>query len=73
MHQSTGDLKQTQTFLGHSGIGITSDVYIHLPNDSEAQSAQKLEDSYFGAELCSTVLKTGVEGTLETAHQDKIA
>jgi hypothetical protein len=36
-------------------------VYIHLQLDSEIESAQKLEDAYFGAELCSTVLKTDVE------------
>ena len=62
MHEATGDLKQTQSFLGHSGIGITSDVYVHLQPDSEVQSVQKLENAYFGAELCSTVLKTGAEG-----------
>ena len=61
MHAVTGDLKQTQGFLGHSGIGITSDVYVHLKPDSEIGSVEKLEESFFG-ELCSTVLKTGVEG-----------
>ena len=60
MHAVTGDLKQTQGFLGHSGIGITSDVYVHLKPDSEIGSVEKLEESFFG-ELCSTVLKTGRE------------
>jgi integrase len=57
MQEVTGDLKQTQTFLGHSGIGITSDVYVHLQPDSEIESMKKLEQGFFG-ELCSTVLKT---------------
>jgi integrase len=56
MHEVTGDLKQTQSFLGHSGIGITSDVYVHLQPDSEVGSMEKLENAFFG-ELCSTVLK----------------
>ena len=58
MQQVTGDLKQTQSFLGHSSIGITSDVYVHLQPDSAVESMKKLEDSFFG-DLCSTVLKTG--------------
>jgi len=57
MKEVTGDLKQTQSFLGHSGIGITSDVYVHLQPDSEIESMDKLEEAFFG-ELCSTVLKT---------------
>jgi len=57
MQQVTGDLKQTQSFLGHSSIGITSDVYVHLQPDSAVESIKKLEDSFFG-DLCSTVLKT---------------
>ena len=56
------ELKQTQSFLGHSGIGITSDVYVHLQPDSEVESMAKLEEAFFG-ELCSTVLKTGDEGS----------
>jgi len=60
MQEVTGDLKQTQSFLGHSGIGITSDVYVHLQPDSEVESMTKLEEAFFG-ELCSTVLKTEVE------------
>jgi integrase len=61
MQEVTGDLKQTQGFLGHSSIGITSDVYVHLQPDSEVESMKKLEETFFG-ELCSTVLKTEVEG-----------
>jgi integrase len=61
MHEVTGDLKQTQSFLGHSGIGITSDVYVHLQPDSEIESMEKLEGAFFN-ELCSTVLKTRLEG-----------
>jgi len=60
MQEVTGDLKQTQSFLGHSGIGITSDVYVHLQPDSEIESMKKLEEGFFG-ELCSTVLKTDKE------------
>src|SRR6266851_5628981 len=67
MHAVTGDLKQTQGFLGHSGIGITSDVYVHLKPDSEVGSMEKLEDAYFG-ELCSTVLKAGVEVQSESVN-----
>ena len=67
MHAVTGDLKQTQGFLGHSGIGITSDVYVHLKPDSEIGSVEKLEETFFG-ELCSTVLKTGVEGKSELVN-----
>jgi len=61
MQEVTGDLKQTQSFLGHASIGITSDVYVHLQPDSEVESMKKLEEKFF-SELCSTVLKTGVEG-----------
>ena len=61
MQEVTGDLKQTQGFLGHSSIGITSDVYVHLQPDSEVESMKKLEETFF-SELCSTVLKTRVEG-----------
>ncbi len=61
MQEVTGDLKQTQGFLGHASIGITSDVYVHLQPDSEVESMKKLEETFF-SELCSTVLKTRVEG-----------
>jgi integrase len=64
MHEVTGDLKQTQSFLGHSGIGITGDVYVHLQPDSEIESMKKLEEGFFG-ELCSTVLKTDKEEGLK--------
>lgn len=61
MQEVTGDLKQTQSFLGHSSIGITSDVYVHLQPDSAVESMKKLEETFF-SELCSTVLKTRAEG-----------
>lgn len=61
MQEVTGDLKQTQSFLGHASIGITSDVYVHLQPDSEVESMRKLKEKFF-SELCSSVLKTGVEG-----------
>jgi integrase len=61
MQEVTGDLKQTESFLGHASIGITSDVYVHLQADSEVESMKQLEETFFN-ELCSTVLKTGVEG-----------
>ena len=61
MQEVTGDLKQTQSFFGHASIGITSDVYVHLQPDSEVELMKKLEETFFGA-LCSTVLKTEVEG-----------
>ena len=61
MQEVTGDSKQTQGFLGHSSIGITSDVYIHLQPDSEVESMKELEETFF-SELCSTVLKTRAEG-----------
>jgi len=67
MHEVTGDLKQTQSFLGHSGIGITSDVYVHLQPDSEVESMEKLEEAFFD-ELCSTVLKTRAEGQPELVN-----
>jgi integrase len=54
MQEATGDLKQTQNFLGHSGIGITGDVYVHLQLDSEVSAIEKLEKSYFGTESCSS-------------------
>ena len=61
MQEVTGDLKQTQTFLGHASIGIMSDVYVHLRPDSTVESMKMLEETFF-SELCSTVLKTEVEG-----------
>ena len=60
MHEVTGDLKQTQSFLGHSSIGITGDVYVHLQPDTSVEAIKKLEDTFFG-ELCSTVLNTQSE------------
>jgi integrase len=63
MHEATGDLKQTQSFLGHSGIGITGDVYVHLQPDSEVESLRKLEDAFFGDELCSKRAQREQEGS----------
>lgn len=60
MQEVTGDLKQTQSFLGHASIGITSDVYVHLQPDSEVESMRKLEQTFFN-ELCSTCAQKGVE------------
>ena len=67
MQQVTGVLKQTQSFLGHSSIGITSDVYVHLQPDSAVESVKKLEKSFFG-ELCSTVPKTKSEDQPELVN-----
>lgn len=67
MQEVTGDLKQTQSFLGHSGIGVTGDVYVHLQPDSEVASMKKLEESFFG-ELCSTVLKRTPGAEPETVN-----
>lgn len=67
MQEVTGDLKQTQGFLGHSSIGITSDVYVHLQPDSEVESMKKLEQTFF-SELCSTVLKTEVGDEVATVN-----
>jgi hypothetical protein len=43
MQEITGDLKQTQSFLGLASVGITSDVCVHLQPDSEVESMKKLE------------------------------
>jgi integrase len=67
MQEVTGDLKQTQSFLGHSSIGITSDVYVHLQPDSEVESMKKLEEAFF-SELCSSVFKTGAKGQSELVN-----
>ena len=61
MQEVTGDLKQTQSFLGQANIGITGDVYVDLQPDSEVESMKKLEETFF-SELCSTVLKTKAKG-----------
>ena len=61
MQEVTGDLKQTQSFLGHSNIGTTGDVYVHLQPDSSVEAMKKLEQAFFN-DLCSTVLKTDKEG-----------
>jgi integrase len=61
MQEVTGDLKQTQSFLGHASIGITSDVYVHLQPDSEVESMKKLEETFFN-ELCSTCAQPRGEG-----------
>lgn len=62
IHELTKDLKQAQTYLGHSSIGVTSDVYVHLPSGSETQAMSMLEQQIF-PELCSTVLKSEVEAS----------
>ena len=56
LHEATGNLKQTQSFLGHSGISVTGDVYLHLQPDAEIEAMKKLERAVF-PDLCSTVLK----------------
>jgi integrase len=48
MQEVTGDLKQPQSFLGHSGIGITSDRYVHWQPDPEIEPMDKLEEGFFG-------------------------
>jgi integrase len=68
MHEATGDLKQTQSFLGHSGISVTSDVYVHLQPDSAIGSMEKLEKAFFGDELCSTVLKPKIDEVSEVLN-----
>jgi len=70
MQEGTGDLKQTQSFPGHSGISVTGDVYVHLQPDSEVGSMQKLEKAYFGDELCSIVLNKEVEGSSEAVKKE---
>ena len=65
MHEAIGDLKQTQSFLGHSGIGITGDVYVHLQPDSEVESLRKMEKAFFGDDLCSECAQRGQEGSSE--------
>jgi len=62
MQEVTGDLKQTQGFLGHSSIGITSDVYVHLQPDSTVESMKKMEEKFSAncAQLCS---KRGLKGS----------
>ena len=64
MQEVTGDLKQTQSFLGHASIGITSDVYVHSQPDSEVESMKKLEETFLAscAQLCS---KRGAKGKRE--------
>jgi len=64
MQEVTGDLKQTQSFLGHSGIGITSDVYVHLQPDSEVESMKSWK-RLSSVSLCSTVLKPGLKFKLK--------
>ena len=56
MQEVTGDLKQTQSFLGHSNIGTTGDVYVHLQPDSSIDAMKKLEQAFF-TELCSKRVK----------------
>jgi integrase len=53
MQEVTGDLKKTQSFLGHASIGITSDVYVHLQPDSEVESIKKRSFSANCVQLCS--------------------
>lgn len=51
-HKSPGDLEQTQSALGHSGIRITRGVHVHLPEGSEVEFMQKVEERTSGGELC---------------------
>lgn len=66
MHEVTGDLKQTQGFLGHGGIGVTSDVYVHLQPDSEIGVTGQEKRSAAISKKCvmpSSVTPTSVRGT----------
>jgi integrase len=41
---SGADVKQVQTFLGHSRASVTLDVYAHLLGESDGEMAKRLED-----------------------------
>jgi integrase len=60
IHNATRDLKQAQTFLGHSSIAVTGDIYVHAPSDSEVAAVGELEKQVF-PDLCSSVLKSTAE------------
>jgi integrase len=53
--EATGNLKKTQSFLGHSSVAVTGDVYAHLQLDSEIETMSKLEEAIFPirAQVCS--------------------
>ena len=59
MHKRTNDLKQTQRFLGHSGVAVTADVYVHLQADTEVEAMKKLEEAVFPDKSFPTVPKSG--------------
>ena len=65
MQESIGDLKKTQSFLGHSNIGITGDVYAHLQPDTDMSTIEKLEESYFRTEMCSERAQNGLDAVVE--------
>lgn len=44
---SGGDVKQTQSWLGHSNSKVTMDTYVHNRADQEQATAQRLEQAVF--------------------------
>jgi integrase len=48
MYARSRDLKLVQGALGHSGIAITSDVYVHLDGDRVAEGTEALAEEILG-------------------------
>ncbi|MEN3331126.1 MAG: hypothetical protein V7641_491 [Blastocatellia bacterium] len=48
MYARSRDLKLVQGALGHSGIAITSDIYVHLDGERVTEGTEALAEQIFG-------------------------
>ena len=48
VNKQTGNLKMAQTFLGHSTIEMTADIYTHTSVEAERDAAIALERAIYG-------------------------
>ena len=51
MYRQSRDLKMVQGALGHSAIGATSDIYVHLDGDHIAEGTEGLAEAILGEGL----------------------
>jgi integrase len=48
LYSRSRDLKLVQGVLGHSGISITSDIYVHLEDGVKAEGTEMLAEEILG-------------------------
>ncbi|MFL6213613.1 MAG: tyrosine recombinase XerC [Blastocatellia bacterium] len=64
MYARSRDLKLVQGALGHSGISITSDIYVHLDGDRVAEGTEMLAEDILGDFLANCDLTVTEESKM---------